>query len=129
MKSTFDLGYFVTAVQVQSWLLDCRWIAIWTIHQEGLLSLVQELGACREFRCQSEHVEYVLVALVTEIAIEVQLKWHDTEDEVLVVEQILYGLILDEVEFELEEVAMAEHGLLSLQDDRVGLPAQLVVDL
>ena len=43
--------------------------------------------------------------------------------------QILDGLILHEVELDLQEVAMAEPTELSLQDDGVRLPAKLVIDL
>ena len=89
----------------------------------------RKLGLLSEFRRELEDVKDVLVRFIAEVSVQVELKWHDLQDEVLVVEQILDRLVLDEVELDVNEVFVSQHLVLALQNDRIRLPAELIVDL
>lgn len=109
VEGTLDLGNVVAHISHKGWLLDSRWVrADVSPSQKHLLGgLTCKLRSRCELARQTEHVQDVLVSFVAEIAIQVKLKGDETEHEVLVVEQVLDGLILDEMEFDLEEVTMA----------------------
>ena len=46
---------------------------------------------------QLEDIQDVLVGLIAEVSIKIQFKWNDTQDEVLVIEQVFDRLVLHEM--------------------------------
>ena len=66
------------------------------------------LGLEGMFGGQVQHVDGVLVSLIAEVSVDVELKWLNLKAEVLEVQQVLDGLILDKQELQVQKV----HGSL-----------------
>ena len=128
VEGTLDLLNLVADVGQKSRLLHGGGVSDVKSFEKGI-GVGGDFGLRGELRRKLEHFQNVLVCLVAEVAVQVELEGHYGKDQVLVVQEVFDCLVFDEVELELEEISLAETRLLSFQDDRIGLPAQLVIDL
>ena len=128
VEGVLNLFDFVTDIGQQRWLLLYSRICAIEAFQEGLAAGSHLCLRC-ELRRELEHFENVLVGLIAEVSIEIELKWHYRKDQILIVKQVFNSHVLYEVELDLDEITFAETSLLALENDGIGLPTELVINL